>query len=588
MYIAVVQNNPTVGALDDNADAMLELVEDLSTSAYPPDLVVFPAYALSGTPLDGLAYSTAFNAQALDAGRRVIKEAKLPCLFGSVIPQSMGWRGHIAEEEVIYCQGGIGGSLGFAEGEGQRFSHHAQYMQVKINEAQVAIFLDCFPDFGSDFSECDLLIVMLAKEYIGAHGMVNSSDLLSDLRVVAQESNAWVVIANLVGGQDDVVFDGGSMVIDPSGSIVDALDNFSAGVIECNLAFTQPRRSYGSGSASSTSTVFDTANDRVRVRSPLPYEADWRALSLATRDYVQKNGFSEVVIGLSGGIDSALTATLAVDALGAENVHGVLMPSIHTSESSTNDALELAGNLGIETLTMPIIGPIEAIERQSIESIGEPGSDIARQNMQARMRMIYLMHLSNTFGWMLLNTGNKSEVATGFSTLYGDTAGAFAPFGNVYKTDIYGLAYWRNQQNAVIPSSILTKAPSAELYPGQRDSDNLPPYEVLDRILRLHIEDRMGLDQILDIIANTPGGDPVDPGIVGEVLRRVSQSEFKRRQEPLAPNIGSVGMSTRRAWPQTNGFVDRSHGLSEPFDAAELLNRLRDWQRPDGWGFMAN
>jgi NAD+ synthase (glutamine-hydrolysing) len=208
--------------------------------------------------------------------------------------------------------------------------------------------------------------------------------------------------------------------------------------------------------------------------------------------------------------------------------------------------------------------------------------------MQARVRMLYLMHLSNTLGWMLLNTSNKSECAMGYSTMYGDTAGAFAPFGNVYKTDIYGMAEWRNQRDEVIPQSIINKAPTAELAPGQLDTDNLPPYEILDRILRLHIEDKMGLDQILNIFANTPAVDPIDPELVGEVLRKVSQSEYKRRQEPLAPNLGSVDMTTNRAWPLTNGFTDRNRGLSERDPATDLIDRLKNSGRPDGWGFMAN
>ncbi|MCL2632473.1 MAG: hypothetical protein FWD45_05260, partial [Coriobacteriia bacterium] len=173
-------------------------------------------------------------------------------------------------------------------------------------------------------------------------------------------------------------------------------------------------------------------------------------------------------------------------------------------------------------------------------------------------------------------------------TLYGDTAGAFAPFGSVYKTDLYGMAQWRNQRDHVIPAEILAKPPTAELYSGQLDSDTMPPYEILDRILRLHIEDNMGLDQILDIIINTPGVDPIEPEIIGEVLRQVNRSEFKRRQGPISPSIGSVNMNTSRAWPITNGFVDRSRGLSSFNQSSDLMNRLRDWKRPDDWGFLSN
>ncbi|MCL2632650.1 MAG: NAD(+) synthase, partial [Coriobacteriia bacterium] len=416
MYIAVVQNNPTVGAFEQNAGVMLDIVDELSQKAYPPDLVVFPAFALSGMPLDGLAFSTALQADSLDIARMMINTASLPCLFGSVVPRNSRWRGSIAESEVIYCQNGVGGSLGFVDTARPRWANPDQYMQVKINEAQVAIFLDCLPDSGADFLDTDLMIIMLAKEYVGKDSMLTSSDVLSDIRIIAQESQAWIVVASLVGGQDDMVFDGGSMIIDPAGSIADAIDPFTTGVIECNMIFSPKKPAVQQAANARQNIARAVTGDKTPIRSSLPYEADWKALTLATRDYTLKNGFSDVVIGLSGGIDSALTATLAVDALGAAHVHGVLMPSIHTSESSTADALELAARLGISTLTMPVSEAVEAIETLSIETIGEPGSDTARQNMQARVRMLYLMHLSNTFGWMLLNTSNKSEEAMGYST----------------------------------------------------------------------------------------------------------------------------------------------------------------------------
>ncbi|MDR2957355.1 MAG: NAD(+) synthase [Coriobacteriales bacterium] len=588
MYIAVAQNNPIVGGLAANADAMLSVVDQLADSAYPPDLVVFPAYALSGLPLDGLSYSTAFGAECLDVARKFIRAARLPCLFGTVVPQSFGWHIDMAEAEAIYCQAGMGGALGFAADSETGFDEGVSSLKVKINDARVAVFLDCLPDFGTEYQDCDLLIAMLAKEYSGTEGMLSSSGLLSDLRMVATEAQAWVVVANLVGGQDDVVFDGGSLVIGPDGSIAEAAPAFDIGIIKQNLAIPIRAKAGSQAIETRAGLAAAIAADRSPVKPLLPYEADWEALKLATSDYVQKNGFTEVVIGLSGGIDSALTATLAVDALGAENVHGLIMPSGYSSPSSIQDAYELAGNLGISTLTMPINGPTAAIEAESIQAIGESGSQTARQNLQARLRMVYLMHLSNTFDWMVINTSNKSERAMGYSTLYGDTAGAFAPFGNVYKTDIYGLAQWRNQAGAVIPSSVIDRPPSAELSAGQLDTDDLPPYEVLDRILRLHIEDRMGLDQICDIIANTPGGDPVDRELCWNILEQVKRSEYKRQQEPLSPSLGGTDITSGRAWPITNGFVDHYRGINDALDTTDLMGMLRDWERPEGWGWLDN
>ncbi|MDR0350361.1 MAG: NAD(+) synthase, partial [Coriobacteriales bacterium] len=310
---------------------------------------------------------------------------------------------------------------------------------------------------------------------------------------------------------------------------------------------------------------------------------------LCVRDYVIKNGFTDVVLGLSGGIDSAVTATLACDALGAERVHGVLMPGPHSSQGSIDDAAELAENLGIETLTLPITEPLGAFYALFEDRLGQQGSFLARQNIQARIRTVYLMHLSNTFGWLLLNTGNKSEAAMGFSTLYGDTAGALAPLGNVYKTDVYGLARWRNERTRVIPEATLVKAPSAELYDGQTDQDSLPPYELLDRVLRLHIEEGFGIQRILEHLRHEPDVEGLSEGLVAKVLQGVQAAEYKRRQEPLAPSLGNVDMRDDRSWPLTNGFID--HGHSQPdsaFDLEAYLGMMNDWKRPEGWGFLAN
>jgi NAD+ synthase (glutamine-hydrolysing) len=303
---------------------------------------------------------------------------------------------------------------------------------------------------------------------------------------------------------------------------------------------------------------------------------------------VDKNGFSDVVLGLSGGIDSAVTAALAVDALGPERVHGVLMPGPYSSPGSVSDAAALANNLGIATLTMPITSSFEAFKQASVSAIGNEGSPVALQNLQARIRTIHLMHLSNTFGWLLLNTGNKSEAAMGFSTLYGDTAGAFAPLGNVYKEDVYALAAWRNQQKPLIPQPIIDKAPSAELYEGQRDEDTLPPYALLDRILRLHIEDGLGVDQILEFTRHEAGEQPLDAQTVGKVLEAVKRAEYKRRQEPLAPSIGYLDLTADRSWPLTNGFTDHYRNLMGAVSIVDYLGLIYRWDAPKGWDISAN
>ena len=588
MYIAVAQINPTTGALRENATMMLDVMEGLARSPYPPDLVVFPAFALTGCPLDGMAFFTAFAAECLDVTRMLIAQAPLPCLFGSTVPVALEWGSHFVDADVIYCKGGVGGSLGFSEEFAPHFDDISPCVKANIDGVNTAIMLGEYPENGTDLADCDLIVVLQAKDYRGVDYMNQSSANLTGLRMLAQQADAWLVVANLVGAQDDLIFDGGSLVINPAGSVQMAAPVFTPGLIECNLTFGRQTRQPRAGGGLRFDLGAAIAGDRVSLKPCLPYEATWRAITLATRDYVMKNGFTDVVIGLSGGIDSALTAALATDALGANQVHGVIMPSAFSADTSRTDALELAERLNIHCLEIPINAPVGAVQAAMQGKLGFSGSELANQNLQARMRMVYLMHLSNSYGWLLLNTGNKSETATGFSTLYGDTAGAYAPFGNVYKTEIYELARWRNQQGAVIPEAIMVKPPSAELYAGQLDTDSLPPYEVLDRILRLHIEDRMGVDQIVDIVANTPQGDPVDPELVERVLLLVRQSEFKRRQEPMAPRIGNVDMTTMRNWPVTNGFIDHFRNIKDPMATDELLRLLRSWRRPDGWGFMAN
>jgi len=280
----------------------------------------------------------------------------------------------------------------------------------------------------------------------------------------------------------------------------------------------------------------------------------WHALSLALHDYVTKNKFSDVVLGISGGIDSALTATLAVDALGAEHVHGVLLPGPFSSSGSITDAEALARNLGIDIQTVSIDRAYDAFKGALAEVCGGEVSGLGLENMQARIRMVDLMTISNCNGWLLLNTGNKSEAAVGFSTLYGDTAGAFAPFGDIYKTQIYELAKWRNEDGAPIPTEIIDKPPSAELYEGARDEDRIPPYDVLDAIVSRHVE---GGRSMADLILEGFDGD-----LVQSVLEKVAQSEFKRRQEPLAPEVS--GASFRfRDWPITNRYVEKQ--LGSPF-----------------------
>ncbi len=275
-------------------------------------------------------------------------------------------------------------------------------------------------------------------------------------------------------------------------------------------------------------------------------EEMYDALKLGLRDYIRKNGFTDVVLGLSGGIDSALTAVLAADALGAAHVHGVLMPSRYSSEGSIADARELARLTGIDTVTIPIEGPFAAVERVLSPAFGDLPEDVTEENVQARVRGVLLMALSNKFGWLVLATGNKSELSVGYSTLYGDMVGGFAPIKDVFKTKVYELARWRNAHGEVIPEATIEKPPSAELRPGQVDQDSLPAYETLDAILVAYVEQDHSAREII------AAGQ--DEATVRRVIRLVDAAEYKRRQGPIGIKITPKAFGKDRRMPITNRF----------------------------------
>ncbi|MCL4162933.1 UNVERIFIED_CONTAM: hypothetical protein GTU68_029464, partial [Idotea baltica] len=274
----------------------------------------------------------------------------------------------------------------------------------------------------------------------------------------------------------------------------------------------------------------------------------WAALVLGTRDYVTKNGFSDVVVGCSGGVDSALVAAIATDALGPDHVHAVLMPSRYSSDGSVTDAVELAENLGIEFRTIAIEGPHAALEDALASSFEGRPEDLTEENLQSRIRGVLLMALSNKFGWMVLTTGNKSESAVGYSTLYGDTAGGFAVIKDVYKLLAYELCEWRNAQQpeVVIPTSIITKPPSAELRPDQRDDQSLPPYELLDPILSGYVDDDRSVSELIAL--------GHDKDSVVRICRLVDLAEYKRRQTPPGVRITEKAFGRDRRVPITNAY----------------------------------
>jgi len=347
----------------------------------------------------------------------------------------------------------------------------------------------------------------------------------------AADNGVWLAYCNLVGGQDELVFDGRSAIFSPSGEVVARAASFAEDFV---IAEFTPGSKLGAAAH--------------LLSVPEPDAEVYGALTVGLRDYVIKNGFTDAVIGLSGGIDSALTAALAVDALGAEHVHGVMMPSRYSSAGSVEDSKELASRLGIDLIELPIEDAFHAFEETLSPVFAGLGTDVTEENLQARVRGTLLMALSNKFGWLVLATGNKSELSVGYSTLYGDMVGGFAPLKDVFKTRVYELARWRNAQEngSVIPEATLTKPPSAELRPGQTDQDSLPPYDTLDAILAMYVEGDRSVD---DIVA-----EGHERAIVERVARMVDAAEYKRRQGPLGIKITPKAFGKDRRMPVTNRF----------------------------------
>jgi NAD+ synthase (glutamine-hydrolysing) len=382
----------------------------------------------------------------------------------------------------------------------------------------------------------------------------------------ARDNVAAVAFCNLVGGQDELVFDGHSLVIDHEGTVLARGKQFAEELIVAAIDPAAPRgvrlrdprqRAVNHRSPAHAPVIArlpagdETASPRPPLGGPVAELLDrdaevYGALVLGLRDYVEKNGFEHVVIGLSGGIDSALVAVIAVDALGADRVSVVVMPSPHSSAETQADARTLAANVGVEVRELPIADAMDAYERTLDDVFSGLGQDLTEENLQARIRGNLLMALSNKFGWLVLTTGNKSEMAVGYSTLYGDSAGGFAVIKDCPKTLVYELARHRNAIAPVIPESILERAPSAELRPGQRDADSLPPYEVLDPILDGYIEDDLGREALV-----LRGYDEQE---VDRVIALVDRAEYKRRQAPPGIKISTKAFGRDRRVPITNRY----------------------------------
>ena len=534
MKIALLQIDPTVGDLTGNARLIADAVREATAAG--ADLTVTPELALVGYLPRDLLLSPGFITRSWDHLGELARHLETPTLVGLPEPNPSDSGRPLFNTAALVRNGKIDNRFRksllptydvFDEDRYFEPFLGAQILEIAGRRLGISICEDVWND--RDFWErrryhhdpveelvsagAEVIVNLSASPFsVGKHR--RREEMLGNL---ARRHARPVVYSNQYGGNDDLVFDGRSCAFSADGAAIARGRSFNADVVICDI---------DGGSPIGPAVDLDPESDV------------WRALVLGTRDYARKCGFGTVVLGLSGGIDSALTAAIAAEALGADGVLGVLMPSPFSSRGSVDDSLHLAKNLGISTLTLPIDNAMKAMEQTVAEAFAGTERGVTEENIQARIRGNLLMALSNKRGALLLTTGNKSELSVGYCTLYGDMSGGLAVISDVPKTMVYRVARWLNETSgrSLIPASILSKAPSAELRPNQTDQDSLPPYDVLDDILLRHVEQQQSASTII------AAGHDAD--VVGRVLRLVRNAEFKRKQAALGLKVTDRAFGT--------------------------------------------
>jgi NAD+ synthase (glutamine-hydrolysing) len=544
MKIAIGQINSTVGALKQNTKKILSWIEEAKSQR--ADLIIFPEMAITGYPPKDLLEAPDFvDANVRAMNRLANKVEGIYAIVGFVEPNPeitgkpfFNSAAVIGERRVlnVYRKSLLPTYDVFDEG---RYFEPAGSQQPWIlNKKKIGITI-C-EDIWNDRDSAPRLLyhtdpVQSAVQQ-NADFIVNISSSPYHLekweerheliRGEALKYKRHVIYVNLVGGNDELIFDGRSVVFNPEGNMIVRAKDFEEDLLLFEL---------------------DSDESVIRSSSASVMENARKALILGIRDYVAKCGFKKVLLGLSGGIDSAVTCVLAVQALGAENVLGVLMPSQYSSEHSVTDAVALADNLGIRREIIPISKIFDVYRTELHPVFRDYPEDVTEENLQARIRGNLLMALSNKFNMLLLSTGNKSELAVGYTTLYGDACGGLAVISDVPKTVVYQLAEHLNAEKEIIPQNTIRKPPSAELRPNQKDSDSLPPYDVLDPILVAYIEDNLTADQIVKKTG-------YDEKLVRKILQMVDRNEYKRKQLPIGLKITTKAFGFGRRWPIAQGY----------------------------------
>ena len=568
MRLALAQINTTVGDLEGNRQLILARLEEARAAG--ADLALFPELAVTGYPPEDLLLRPGF----IRAARRSLEEIAAATQGVTALVGTPHFDGDLYNACAVCADGEVKAiyrkrflpNYGVFDEE-RYFASGRDLVLLRLGEALVGVTV-CEDMWQPGPPATDLALA-------GAQLLVNVSaspfhvgkdrEREEMFQQRARDTSAFVAFVNAVGGQDELIFDGHSCVLGDEGQVLARAPGFEEALLVIDVDPTAAigrrlsetrRRALAREQASQPATTIVDLGP-VRGQSPdvaasaiAPLVDDLEqmrlALELGLRDYVDKNGFREIVVGLSGGIDSALTAALAVEALGADRVHGVSMPSRFSSEDTRTDARRLAESLGIDFREIPIEPIVAAFDEALALSFGGRERDLTEENLQARARGVLLMALSNKFGWLVVATGNKSELSVGYSTLYGDMAGGFALLKDVFKTDVFRLAKHLNERGGreLIPHSIIDRAPSAELRDNQLDQDSLPPYSELDRVLEAYVE----LDRSREELAS----DGFDPDTVDRAVAMIDRAEYKRRQAPPGVKLRPKAFGRDRRTPITN------------------------------------
>lgn len=572
--IALAQINTTVGDIEGNKQKIIEFIKQ--AVSYNADVLLFPEMSITGYPPEDLLFKTHFiqdNIKALEE-------------IAQIVPKSL-----IAVVGFVDIDGDIYNAAAVINNGKVVAKYHKNYLpnygvfdEMRYFQKGNKALVIQFGDVRMGITICE--DIWYPSGPARAEALYGDAQILANisasphyqkklewrekmLSTRANDNLAIVAYVNLVGGQDELVFDGASLVLDESGKVLARGKQFEEDLLVVDVdvemvnkaRLKDPRRRQDKllvtkedlETLEIVTLPFETKTQREEITNRIEpalseVEEVYNALVVSLRDYMRKNGMKEAVIGLSGGIDSSLVACIAVDAIGKENVIGVSMPGPFSSEHSKEDARLLAENLGIRFLTIPIVEVYNTFLETLKPIFRDLPFDTTEENLQARIRGVILMALSNKFGWLVLTTGNKSESATGYSTLYGDTAGGYAVIKDVYKTMVYKLSEYVNQKagREIIPQRVFIKPPSAELRENQTDQDKLPPYEILDQILELYVEEDMSVEEIVNL--------GFEEKTVREVAKMVNVNEYKRRQTPPGPKVTRRAFGKDRRLPITNGY----------------------------------